>query len=230
MGAKITGDMVKAGVVNREKGVHLLSYSLVTGPAFIIGTAGAFLGNRQAAVIVAMAHYAGALCNGLFWKNDAGGKVNKCAGISGTSTIKSENFMDNFTCSILSGFRAMAIILAYLMFFMICADMAETAGLLSFLPVESWRSFAKGMLEMTMGISAVGMCNISLDVKTILTAFLISFGGLSVIGQSLSVSGGGWLGGGQLIKIKLTHGLLAGIIAAAMIIFGNTVFGSSFML
>ena len=137
--------------------------------------------------------------------------------------------MDHFTESILVSFRSMAIILAYLVVFMIGADLLETLKILDFLPDETWRSFAKGLMEMTMGTSAVGMCNISLGLKTVLTAFLISFGGLSVIGQSLSVSGG-WISAGKLIEIKVTHGLLAGIIAAFLIISGNIVYSGQFML
>lgn len=225
MGAKIVGDMVKQGALSRTEGQHVLSYSLVTGPAFILGTIGAFLGNSQAAGIVALAHYTGALCNGLLWRADTAGKSRYSAVLRRT-----ENYLDSFTEAILAGFRAMAIILAYLIIFMIGADLLEILGLLDLIPGEQWQSFAKGLIEMTIGSSAVGMCNISIKLKTVLTAFIVSFGGLSVIGQSLSVSGGGWVKLGDLLKIKLTHGLLAGIIAAVMIIFGNIVCGGNFMI
>ncbi|MBR6585076.1 MAG: hypothetical protein IKK69_05235 [Firmicutes bacterium] len=211
MGAKIVGDMVKQGVLTGSEGRYVLSYSLVTGPAFILGTVGAFLGSSQAAAIVAIGHYAGAVCNGMMWKSDI---VVKSRNI--TTKQRRENNLDCFTDAILAGFRAMAIILAYLILFMIGADLLEMVGLLDLLPGEHWRSFAKGLIEMTVGTCALGMCNINLRLKTVLTAFIISFGGLSVIGQSLSVSGGGWLGLTELIKIKITHGLLAGTIAALL--------------
>lgn len=211
MGAKIVGDSVKEGVLSSSEGRHVLSYSLVTGPAFILGTVGAFLGNSQAAAIAAIGHYAGAVCNGLMWKSNVAEKYRKIS-----TNGHRENNLDCFTDAILAGFRAMAIILAYLILFMIGADLLEMAGLLDLLPGEHWRSFARGLMEMTVGTSALGMCNINLRLKTVLTAFLISFGGLSVIGQSLSVSGGGWLSLTDLIKIKITHGLLAGCIAALL--------------
>jgi len=216
MGAKIVGDMVKQGITGPEEGRHILSYSLVTGPAFILGTIGTFLGNSQAGAIVAVAHYAGALCNGVLWRS-GGEKSSVRAGTGGRMRDeKSRNYLDSFTEAILAGFRAMAIILAYLIIFMIGAEMLESLGLLGLLPGEHWKSFVKGLMEMTLGSSALGMCNISLKLKTVLTAFIVSFGGLSVIGQSLSVSGGGWLGLADLIKIKITHGLLAGCIAALL--------------
>ena len=226
MGAKIVGDLVREGILSPEKGRHVLSYSLVTGPAFILGTVGIFLGNSQAAAIAAISHYAGALVNGCLWRCD--GRVEFCR-LHGSLERREANYMDHFTESILVSFRSMAIILAYLVVFMIGADLLETLKILDFLPDETWRSFAKGLMEMTMGTSAVGMCNISLGLKTVLTAFLISFGGLSVIGQSLSVSGG-WISAGALVEIKLTHGLLAGIIASVFILAGNIVYTGQFMV
>ena len=84
---------------------------------------------------------------------------------------------------------------------------------------ETAVSVLKGMLEMTAGSSMVGACNISLPMKTVLITFLVSFGGLSVIGQSASMAGGSGIA--DIIKIKISHGLLAGILAVIL---------SSFML
>ena len=59
----------------------------------------------------------------------------------------------------------------------------------------------------------IGACNISLELKVVLTSFLVSFGGFSVIGQSVSMAEGSGIGLGDIFKMKLTHGLLAGILA-----------------
>ena len=72
MGAKIVGDLVGDGTLSRARGREVLSYSLVTGPAFLMGTIGAFLGSTRAALIIMLAHYLGALLNGCFFH---GGKV-----------------------------------------------------------------------------------------------------------------------------------------------------------
>ena len=80
-------------------------------------------------------------------------------------------------------------------------------------------AFAKGFIEMTVGSNMIGMCDISINLKTALTAFIVSFGGFSVIGQSVSMASGSGLGLGMIIKIKLTHGLLAGILPAVFPVF-----------
>ena len=218
MGAKIVGDLTSRGFFTIDEGKHVLSYSLVTGPAFIIGTVGAFLGNTRAAVVAAMAHYMGALLNGMIYrcpkkKERSEKEIPQKRSIAGTT------YMESFTASIISGFKAMAVILAYLILFMIAMELMESLGLFRMLPGEAWSAFAKGIIEMTVGSNMIGICDISIGLKTVLTSFIISFGGLSVIGQSVSMASGSGLGLGTILQIKLTHGLIAGILAAVFALF-----------
>ena len=218
MGAKIAGDLIAGGCFTKEEGRHVLSYSLVTGPAFIIGTVGAFMGNTRAAAAVAAAHYIGALLNGLIYRipdnrnNNRNVRANAGAGTS--PHTQQNSYMESFTSSIIAGFKAMEVILAYLILFMIAMELMESLGVFRLLPGEAWSAFAKGIIEMTVGANMIGICNISIGLKTALTAFIISFGGLSVIGQSVSMASGSGLGLGTILQVKLTHGLVAGILAA----------------
>ena len=218
MGAKIAGDLIAGGCFTKEEGRHVLSYSLVTGPAFIIGTVGAFMGNTRAAAAVAAAHYIGALLNGLIYRipdnrnNNRNVRANAGAGTS--PHTQQNSYMESFTSSIIAGFKAMAVILAYLILFMIAMELMESLGVFRLLPGEAWSAFAKGIIEMTVGANMIGICNITMGLKTALTAFIISFGGLSVIGQSVSMASGSGLGLGTILQVKLTHGLVAGILAA----------------
>lgn len=219
MGAKVVGDLTASGCLSREEGKHVLSYSLVTGPAFIIGTVGAFMGDTRAAVIASAAHYAGALLNGLIYRCPGKRSVKKTAQTDTHVHAPQPSYMDSFTASIIAGFKAMAVILAYLILFMIGMELLDSIGVFALLPGEPWSAFAKGIIEMTVGANMIGICNITIALKTALTAFIISFGGLSVIGQSVSMAAGSGLGLGTILQIKLTHGLIAGILAAAFSFF-----------
>ena len=228
MGAKIVGDLTAGGCFTKEEGRHVLSYSLVTGPAFIIGTVGAFMGNTGAALAVAASHYMGAILNGVIYRCPAqprctpGGRSRKVGADVGADTgllTQQNTYMESFTASIIAGFKAMAVILAYLILFMIGLELLESAGVFGLLPGEPWSAFAKGLIEMTVGSNMIGICDISINLKTALTAFIVSFGGFSVIGQSVSMASGSGLGLGTIFKIKLTHGLTAGILAAVFSVF-----------
>ena len=219
MGAKIVGDLTSSGCFTHEEGKHVLSYSLVTGPAFIIGTVGAFIGNTRAAVIVAIAHYTGALLNGLIYRCGPSKDGKRTLRTKDSTNTQQNSYMESFTASIIAGFKAMAVILAYLILFMIGMELLESVGVFGLLPGEPWSAFAKGLIEMTVGSNMIGICDISINLKTALTAFIVSFGGFSVIGQSVSMASGSGLGLGTIFKIKLTHGLTAGILAAVFSVF-----------
>ena len=219
MGARVSADMGKTGALSLEDGKWVLSYAMVTGPAFLMGTIGGFLGSSRAAAVVTAAHYGSALLNGLFWKTSSGtnesreGKGHKITERNRERTGRKAGLLDSFTKSILSGFRAMALILAYLILFMIGMQLLDAAGLFRLIGNEMVCSVLKGLLEMTAGSSMLSACNISLQMKTVLTAVLVSFGGLSVIGQSVSMAEGSGIGMKDILQRKATHGLLAGILA-----------------
>ena len=53
--------------------------------------------------------------------------------------------------------------------------------------------------------------------KVIMASALVSFGGLSVIGQSMSMTRGSGLGLREIISIKTTHCIIAVILAALFV-------------
>ncbi len=243
MGAKVVGDLVCDGTLSRERGREVLSYSLVTGPAFLMGTIGAFLGSTRAALIILLAHYLGALLNGVFFRGNGrgrdrnsdrarGGGRTKATGahfaaecgaapassaFASASPTAASSVLENFTLAITSGFKAMAVILAYLMIFMIGIDLVEAAGLWQHLGNELTASFFKGVLEMTVGANMISLCNATLAFKTVLIAVIVSFGGLSVIGQSVSMAAGSGLHLSDILRIKVMHGIFSGLVAMFLV-------------
>lgn len=213
MGAKVVGDFIKEKKVTVNRGRYILSYSLVTGPAFIIFTVGNFIGSQKAALIIAIAHYGGALLNGLIYRCR---DENKTARKRSPRPPKSD-YLENFTESIVSGFKAMAMILAYLMVFTIGINILEHLGVFGLINNQGVSSAFKGIFEMTVGINLVGMCDMGIRLKSVIAAFLLSFGGLSVAGQSMSMARGSGIGLADILKIKITHGMIAAIITTILI-------------
>ena len=98
------------------------------------------------------------------------------------------DYLENFTDAIVSGFKAMAMILAYLMVFTIGINILEHLGVFSVINNQGVAASFKGIFEMTMLINLVGMCDMGIRLKSVIAAFLVSFGGLSVAGQSMSMA------------------------------------------
>lgn len=225
MGARATADLLEGGRLYVEEGRWVLSYSLVTGPAFLMGTIGAFMGSNRAVLLVMFSHYISALLNGLLYRptgvdGGRGGIVRSAAEWGSKEKERrrtgGESFLDSFTLSIMAGFRTMAMILAFLIIFMIVIHFMEFIGVFGLIGNELISATLKGLLEMTAGAGMVSACNATLQIKTILISMLVSFGGLSVIGQAAAITAGSGLRVGEIIRMKTTHGLLAGIVCTIL--------------
>ena len=65
-------------MIDKEQMKWILSYSMVTGPAFLIGAVGVeFLGSHKLGVILAVSHYASAIVNCVFYGLGTASK-NRC--------------------------------------------------------------------------------------------------------------------------------------------------------
>lgn len=227
MGAKIVGEMVADGNLTREKGKWVLSYSLITGPAFILGALRSFLGSSEAAVIVAISHYLGAVINGMFSRGRKGEHTNiaepgdeqPLRPIVNLSKSRGRgNPIEQFTLSIISSTRSMAIILAYLVVFMIGIEILSGIGFFALIESDIVASFFKGILEMTIGSNSICLSCDNMALKTGMVSFFVSFGGISVIGQSASMLGKSGISFFDVLQIKTTHGLISGIMAVILAI------------
>ncbi|WP_312091237.1 hypothetical protein [Aminipila sp.] len=125
-----------------------------------------------------------------------------------------DNYLEAFTNSIITSFKSLGIILAYIVMFMMITDILQLSGILDNMTNQYYVGLLKGFLEMTVGCSAIsGTMIIPLAAKTIGCSILISFGGLSIIGQSMSMLEGADVKFTYLLFVKLCHGMLAGGLA-----------------
>ena len=208
MGAKLAGEYYRNGFVSEEGLRTLLYYAMITGPAFLLGGIGVtFYHTRMAGYILACSHYAGALtCGVIFGKK--GCRSEKASLRAGASA---GSFSDTpFTDCILESFRTLGIVLVYIVLFMIGTDFLDSMACFQVLPEEA-AAFGKGLLEMTVGCSGIAACSCSMQVKLILSSFIISFGGFSVIGQTMSMLSGCPVTFWNILQIKLCHGMCSAI-------------------
>ena len=212
MGAKVVGDMYRSGTVDIHETKRLLSYCSTSGPVFMVGAVGVgMLGSQMAGYVIAVSHYAGAILNGLLYSKVIDGE--RVRGKSTDIRIEECDLMDTLTISIFSAFKSMAVILAYIIFFMFVMDLSESAGIMNVIESEIARSMFKGFVEMTMGCNGLTGPGQSLRVQCVVASVIISWGGLSILGQSMSMLSGTGISFKYLALTKLTHSTFAGIIA-----------------
>lgn len=234
MGAKVVGDMNRSGEISCEEAKRLMSFCSTSGPSFIVGAVGAgMLGSGLLGGIIAISHYAGALLNGILYNkmlcSPTAGYRRREGTASGRGKVKgsvhknppasSLLLQDALTDAILMSFRSLGIVLAYIVLFMFATDLLQLSGLLQLLESGQMRALAKGILEMTVGCGAVSECAITGSLKCILCSFLLSWGGLSVLGQTMSMLAGTGISVGYIILTKLTHGLFSALMAFVLTLF-----------
>lgn len=212
MGAKIVGDLRRSSEISVGEAKRLMSFCSTSGPAFLIGAVGTgMLGSGFLGAIIAAAHYLGAAVNGMVYTAVLG----KECGFAGSMRIEEEKGMqESLTEAMLSAFKSLGIILAYIVLFTFATDMMHLCGVFSLVGCTWLRAIVKGFFEMTVGCGAVAECvGISDALRCILCAGILSWGGLSVLGQSMSMLAGSGISLRYLFLSKMTHSLFSAIIA-----------------
>lgn len=212
MGAKIIGDLKRGGEISLGEAKRLLSFCSTSGPAFMIGAVGAgMLGSGLMGAVIAGAHYAGALCNGLIYSRILG-REDRESGID--PVCGNRSMQESFTEAILASFRSLGIVLAYIVLFMFLTDLLHMCGVFSIVESPALRALMKGFFEMTVGCGAVAECHqITAQLQCVLCTAVLSWGGISVMGQSMSMVSGCGITMRFLVLSKLTHCLFSAIFA-----------------
>ena len=218
MGAKIIGQMRRRGDLTDRDGIRMLSFCSNSGPLFMLGTVGAgLLHSPEAGALIASSHYAAAVINGLLFrisekKKTGGGSVEKKRYTDLTEETKS--ILDMLTGSMLSSIKTLFIICSYIIIFTYATDLLDMTGVFCGLKSQHDSGFIKGLFEMTIGLNDISVSgDAGLRLKCSMAAFLVSFGGLSVMAQSMSVLKGLKINGLTYLWIKLSHGIIAGLLA-----------------
>ncbi len=217
MGASIIGQMRRRGELTDVEAVRMLSFCSTSGPLFMLGTIGAGMFYAPAAgAVIALSHYAAALLNGLAFRG--GGRIRRSFSkprfrYRGTG-LDNRSIFDMLTSSILSSLKTLGVICCYIIIFTYVTDLLEMAGTFNAFKTQHGSGFIKGLLEMTIGINEISLSqDLGLRLKCTMASFLVSFGGLSILAQSMSVLGGLWISPFKYLKIKFFHGILAAMLA-----------------
>ncbi len=155
--------------------------------------------------------------NNVFVKNQVpeDRKIMRYDGATSHSTGKSLSEMA--TDAVLSSFHSIIVIGGFIILFMIFTDAVERF-LVGIVGKESlFSELVAGIFEMTVGCSATSGFGLTFGGKIIACTFMISFGGLSVAVQSMSVLRGAEVKVGFYLRFKLIQGLISALCACTII-------------
>lgn len=205
-GAKIVTDFRENGILTKEEGERLLSFTNNSGPLFIIGTIGSSLfGNSTIGILLFITHILASLTVGFlfrFWKSNK--KFNKryYRNIENSNTnVSFSNLGSILTNSIMNSIRTIVMIGGFVVLFSVIVSILESSHILDvfailFKPIFKFlninliysNSVLTGIIELTNGAQKIALINTkAISSNIIICAFLLGFGGISILLQVLSI-------------------------------------------
>lgn len=193
MGAKITAQLYAEKQISLKDARHILVISNNPGPLFLIGTVGTgFFGTPFYGYLLLTSSFFSAVFTGILLrppkKDCLSGPISRPQNIPPLTEILPSAISDSMNTILLIG--------GYLILFSTFSEGLKQAGLFAFLSeklffipisIDTLQGFCSGLLEMTNGTYLLSQSASPLPLRLALSAFLISFGGLSILGQTFGI-------------------------------------------
>lgn len=223
VGAQTAVGLYEKGLCSKTEAERLLAFCNTSGPAFILGVAGAgIFCDSRIGILLYLVHAAAAVCVGMVFRFY---KRSKTEGRdSGRAPFYAQRLSTAFTGSVKNSFTAIFNICAFVVFFTVLIQMLAQAGILRGLavplaalglPVQWGERLLTGVLEVSSGVwtlAEVGATPGSVSMA----AFMLGWGGLSVHCQVLSFTGASGLSMRPYFVGKLLHGGVSALLAGAL--------------
>lgn len=190
--AKYTRELYLQNKLTASEATKILMFSHFSNPLFILGTISlTFLNDKRLGLIVMISHYSSNVIIGLLFRNYNPSKIT-CDKFSLKKAImqmhykrinNNKRFGAIITNSLINSINTLLLILGVITTFLIITTIIDNNFHLSLLN----KALISGFLEMTQGLKHVSLLNTINEYKAILICMIISFGGLSVHTQILSI-------------------------------------------
>lgn len=213
VGAKIVSDFRKNGLVTKDEGERLLAFTNNSGPLFIISSVGISLfGDTKIGLLLLCTHILACITVGVilgkFSKNEDERfreqnvtKLKNQSTTSKTSNINLKNLGEVLGNSINNSISTILMIGGFVVIFSVIISILNQTHALDMLskffnPILAFLGFnldfakplLSGILELTNGVNLVADISIkAISQNIILCAFLLGFGGFSVLLQVFSI-------------------------------------------
>ena len=229
VGAKIATNFRKNNICSKEECERLLSFTNNSGPLFIIGTVGILMfGSTAIGLLLFITHILACISVGIifrFWKRNSSNTLFPSHFVNKNKPVSFSNLGEVLADSITSSISTILLIGGFVVIFSSVISILKSSGILNILstclsPLFNFinidTSFISpiicGFLEITNGINSISSiaCK-KLSINIILTAFLLGFGGISVLLQVLSITSKTDLSIKPYIYGKLLQGILASV-------------------
>lgn len=210
--AKYINSMYEKGILNDNDASKILMFTHFSNPLFIIGTiSSTFLGNIKLAKLIFLSHYLTNILIGIMFRNyNPIKKENNLSSFKYNCTKESSKSLGTILgTAIINSINTLLLILGTISIFLLITTILNSTIDLG----NTGNAIINGIIEMSQGLKYVSMLEISLHLKTTLSVMIISFGGLSVHLQVMSILSNTKVKYLPFLLSRIIHALIAGLIA-----------------
>ncbi len=177
--AKYLKDLYDNKLIDENDVRKCLNFCHFTNPIFILGTIGfTFLNDKKLGLIILVSHYLGSIIIGLFQNKSLSNEIEY------NNNLKDNNksFINILSDSIYSTINTLLLILGIITFCLIISCILN-----KIFSLNDNLKFIYGFIEITQGLNYLKETNMSIDLKAIISSFIISFGGVCIHAQVFSI-------------------------------------------
>lgn len=231
IGGKIVADMRLKGLCTKDEGERLLAFTNNSGPLFIISSVGISLfGDTKTGLLLLCTHILACITVGILLAKLSTKNSTKAQYLSTSHTevnqtqeLHLKDLGEVLGKSIQSAISTILMIGGFVVIFSIIISILGKTQLLNYLstsfsPILKYlgfdQDFAKpvisGIIELTNGVNMISKINVkSMSQNVILTAFLLGFGGISILLQVFSIASKTDLSMKKYVIGKFMQGIIA---------------------
>ena len=190
--AKYVRELHLNGLINVHEGAKILTFTHFSNPLFILGTVSImFLNNKEIGFLILICHYIGNIFVGFLFRNYYISE-NEYSSISLKKAVltmhkkrisSNKSFGAVISEALINGIDTLFLIFGVVTFFLILTTIIDNIVSLP----SYYQCILNGLFEMTQGLKYISLLTIPLKIKGTLSVLFISFGGLSVHMQVLSI-------------------------------------------
>lgn len=238
VGAKIVLDIYQNGKCSKDEAERMLVFTNNSGPLFIIGTVGIIsFRNKEIGILLLITHILASLsvgillgiCSRINKNNRLNIKWNKI-NTNMPHNIYNNSITDLGTILSISIKKAISNILqigGFIVLFSVILSMLNRLNIFDyvgtfseyfFIPKYYTKIVLSGLIELTNGVTLCSCFQVKyLSLNIVLCAFLLGFGGISILLQVISIISESNLSSKTYVYGKLLHGLFASLYTAILI-------------
>lgn len=205
---KYISDLLNNNLIDLDDANKCLKFCHFTNPIFILGTIGyTFLGNKKLGLIILISHFLSSFIICAFNKKKTYKET-----ITTSKTNKNNNFIYILNESIKSTISTLLLILG-----IITTCLIITCLLNKIFNINNNYKFIYGIIEITQGLKFLSLSNLSIKLKTIISSFLISFGGFCIHMQVFSILDNKKIRYIPYLICRIFHGIISALITLVIL-------------